>query len=56
MQNLASQPNINCNTSTDVVMITGFLYLINLVNISNNLNPVRKTDCLQPDFLALLWV
>lgn len=56
MQNLASQPNMSCNTSTDVVITSGFLYLISLANINNNLNPVYKTDCLQPNLLAALLV
>lgn len=33
IQNLASQPNMSCNTSTDEVIITGFLYLISFARI-----------------------
>jgi hypothetical protein len=33
MQNFASQPKINCKTITDVVMTSGFLYLLTEVFI-----------------------
>ncbi len=33
MQNLASQPKMSCNTNTDMVITSGFLYLISLANI-----------------------
>lgn len=36
MQNLASHPNINCNTTTEVVMTMGFLYLLKKAIISSN--------------------
>jgi len=29
IQNLGSKPNINCNTTTEVVMTMGLLYLMN---------------------------
>lgn len=37
MQNFASNPKISCNATTDVVMISGFLYFIILAFIVNNI-------------------
>lgn len=33
MQNLGSNPKMSCSTTTELVMITGFLYLIKMAFI-----------------------
>gem|GEM_PF-2969761 len=45
MQNLGSNPNRSCNTITEIVMMMGFLYLMNCVfMIGSNQNLAYTTN------------